>query len=425
MKAKFLLSILLTVSVGFATAQNSVMIPASIDGKCGLIDRNGNWIVSPQYDEINDLFFGDMIAVKNNGKWGYVNPVDKTVIPPQYDEVTYFDYNGTAFVKKDGKWRLIDQTGKTVRETEIEEIDFSAIQSPYKAKSNGKWGYIGTNYNFVIEPQYEDAGKFYNNLAFVKINGKYGYIDTLGKIVIEPQFEEPGDFPYNWAAVKYNGKFGFINPEGKFVIEPKYEEIKGFLGEDSSAIIVKLGGKYGLIDKTGKTITEPQYDEVEHYPSTDIAIVRQNDKYCVIDKTGKVSKTSNAFPHIYTDFNSKIDNWNKSTAAYYGLASARKKNKYGYIDSTGNFVIKPKFEYAEDFYFNNIAKIIYKGKHGWINRQSMYYIFNSQYEDVVIQNDIIFVKQTGKWGIVDEKGNFTVEPKFDWVVSRYICGTFF
>lgn len=424
MKAKFLLSILLTVSAVFAAAQNKIMFPAGIDGKCGFIDENGNWIVSPQYDEVNDFFWDDMIEVKNNGKWGYVNLTDQTVITPQFDEVRFFEDNGTACVKKDGKWLFIDKTGKTVRKTEIEEIEFQ-YDRPSRAMTNGKWGYVDTNLNFIIEPKYEDAGIFYNNRAFVKLSGKYGYIDTLGKIVIEPQFEEPGDFPYNWAAVKYNGKFGFINPEGKFVIEPKYEEIKGFMGEDSAAVIVKFGGKYGLIDKTGKTITEPQYDEVDNYPSTGIAIVRQNDKYCVIDKTGKISKISTMYPLIEY-FDSGIDEkWQKDMAAYYGLAAARKKHKYGYIDSTGNFVIKPKFDYASDFLGDNFAKIIYKGKQGWINKKTKVFVFNPHYEGVIISRDIIFVKLSGKWGIVDENGKFTVEPKFDWVVSRYLSGSFF
>jgi hypothetical protein len=260
----------------------------------------------------------------------------------------------------------------------------------------------------------------------VKTNGKYGYIDTLGKIAIEPQFEEPGDFPYNWAAVKYNGKFGFINKEGKFIIEPKYEEIKGFLGKDSSAIIVKLNGKYGFIDKTGKTIVEPQYDEIDHLPCRDIAIVTQTGKYSVIDQTGKqLSEPSSFRPSMDMYLGYENDNeYEKSIAAIYDLCAVRKKNKYGYIDSTGKFVIKPKFDYADDFYSDDYAKVIYKKKLGWINKKNNTCFYDPNFEGVVISNNIIFVKQGGKWGIVDENGKFTVEPKFNWVVDKLLCSYF-
>ena len=427
MKTKFLLLALLIASANFSAAQDSILIPAGIDGKCGLIDQNGNWIVSPQFDEIGDLFWDEMVRVKSNDKYGYVNLSDKTIITPQYEDAENFYDDSTVLVKLNGKWRLIDKTGKTVRETQIEELDFSYGIS--KAKSNGKWGYIDTNYNFVIEPQYEDAGSFYNGLAYVKTNGKYGYIDTLGKIAIEPQFEAPGDFPYNWAAVKYNGKFGFIDKEGKFIIEPKYEEIKGFLGKDSSAIIVKLNGKYGFIDKTGKTIVEPQYDEVDHYLWSDIARVTQNNKYIVIDKTGKQLSKPSEFPpymDVYSDDDDDIDidKINKQSAAIHGLCAVRKKDKFGYIDSTGKFVVKPIFDSASHFLSNDYAEIIYKGKHGWFNKKTHTYFYDPKFEGIVISHNIIFVKQGGKWGIVDETGKFTVEPKFNWVVDKLLCSYF-
>ncbi len=462
MKIKYLLTvILLIVSAGFSAAQNGVRVQASVDGKCGFIDQNGKWVISPQYDEINDYIYDDMIQVKVNGKWGlidtngnllvsiqydeinhyaiddmiqvkdndkwgFVSISNKTVITPQYEETSCFGIDGTAPVKLNGKWRLIDKTGKTVRETQIEEIENGGYYvSLYRAMSNGKWGYIDYKFNFVIEPQYEEVGCFYNNRAFVKTNGKYGYIDTLGKMVIEPKFEEPGDFPCNWAVVKFNGKFGFINPNGEFVIEPKYDGIKGFLGRDSSAIIVKLNGKYGFIDKIGKTIVEPQYDEVDHFPEPGIAIVSQNDKYWVIDKSGTLlTKPLSGIPLIdsFLDYSSHGDgDVNVWRASHYGLVAVRKKNKFGYIDSTGNVVIKPKFDYASDFYDNDFAEIQYKGQYGWINKKTYECHYIPKCKGVLISHNIIFVMENDKWGIVDENGNFIVEPKFDWVVSKFSC----
>lgn len=386
MKIKYLLTvILLIVSAGFCAAQNGIMIPAGIDGKCGFIDQNGNWVISPQYDEINSLILDDMIQVKVNDKWGFISIADKAVITPQYEEVSFFDDNGTAPVKLNGKWRLIDKTGKTVRETQIEDIKLSYYLS--KAKLNGKWGYIDTNYNFVIEPQYEEVGDFENNCAPVKTNGKYGIINT----------------------------------KGEFVIEPKYEEIKGFWGRDSSSIIVKLNGKYGFIDKIGKTIVEPQYDEVDEYSLCNIAIVSQNGKYWIVDKSGtKLTKPLSGIPLIdsFCDLEDTENEIEKNIAARYGLAVMTKKNKYGYIDSTGSFVIKPQFDYASDFFDNDFAEVLYKGKHGWLNKKTYECVYGPKYEGIIINKNIIFVKENNKWGIADEKGNFIVEPKFDWVVMK-------
>ena len=419
MKTKFLLLALLIVSASFSTAQDRILIPAGVDGKCGIIDQNGNWIINPQFDEINDLFWDEMVEVKSNGKWGYLNLSDNTTITPQYEEVSPFLGDNTARVKLNGKWRLIDKTGKTVLETQIEEIEVSLLGSN-RAKSNGKWGYIDTNYRFVIEPQFEDAGDFYScGLAYVKTNGKYGFIDTLGKMVIEPQFEEVGSFFSNRRAkAKINGKYGVINEEGQFIIEPKYEEIQLEI-DSASLIVIKLNGKYGLIDQTGKTVVEPQYEELSYNARNGKSRVTQNDKYFIIDQTGKqltapTSILSYASDDLYENPDSDIE-WKKASAANDGLAPLKMQNKYGYIDSTGAVVVKAQFDYAEDFYDYDYAKVRNKRKFGVLNRKTLTCTYYPKFEDILIYENIIFAKRKGKWGIVNEKGDFTVEPKFDWV----------
>ena len=419
MKTKFLLLALMIASASFSAAQDGAMIPAGIDGKCGIIDQNGNWIINPQFDEIDNLFGGEMVEVKSNGKWGYLNLSDNTTITPQYEEVSPFFGDNTARVKLNGKWRLIDRTGKTVRETQIEEIKIS-LEGPDLAKSNGKWGYIDTNYRFVIEPQFEDAGDFYScGLAYVKTNGKYGFIDTLGKMVIEPQFEEVSSFfSDRRAKAKINGKFGVINEEGQFIIEPKYEEIQLEI-DSASLIVIKLNGKYGLIDQTGKTVVEPQYEELSYNAHNGKAMVTQNGQYYIIDQTGKLLTApalilSYASDDLFEDPDSDIE-WKKASAAHDGLAPLKIKNKYGYIDSTGAVVVKAQFDYAEDFHDYDYAKVRIKRKFGWLNRKTLTCTFNSKFEDILIYRNIIFAKRKGKWGIVNEKGVFTVEPKFDWV----------
>ena len=61
-----------------------------------------------------------------------------------------------------------------------------------------KWGFIDTKGQYVINPQFDNAGEFSEGLAPVEIGGKYGFIDTKGQYVINPQFDNAGEFrtPY-------------------------------------------------------------------------------------------------------------------------------------------------------------------------------------------------------------------------------------
>ena len=43
------------------------------------------------------------------------------------------------------------------------------------------------------------------------IGGKWGFVDARGNIIVEPKYDEIGRFHNGLARVAYNGKFGFIN----------------------------------------------------------------------------------------------------------------------------------------------------------------------------------------------------------------------
>jgi len=84
-------------------------------------------------------------------------------------------------------------------------------------------GYIDKSLNLVIQPKYEEAEKFSEGLAAVKIGGKWGFIDTTGKMVIQPKyiypyFSHPNSFRECLVSVAVDGELGFIDKTGKLVI---------------------------------------------------------------------------------------------------------------------------------------------------------------------------------------------------------------
>ncbi|MBN2224518.1 MAG: WG repeat-containing protein, partial [Deltaproteobacteria bacterium] len=82
---------------------------------------------------------------------------------------------------------------------------------------------------FAIDPQFDDAWYFREDLALVEVDGKCGYVDKTGKFVIDPQFDSFGSFSEGLAQVMFGGK-----------VEDSCEEGRLF-----------SGGKWGYIDKTG------------------------------------------------------------------------------------------------------------------------------------------------------------------------------
>jgi hypothetical protein len=87
---------------------------------------------------------------------------------------------------------------------------------------------------------------------------------------------------------------------------------------------------------------------------------------------------------------------------------AQEKNKYGYIDENGKYLIQPIFEYAGPFYHDRaIAK--QSGKFGLINTKGEF-VVKPMYEEAVFHapEGKFTVKSAGKWGVIDVSGNVII-----------------
>ncbi|MGH1337614.1 MAG: WG repeat-containing protein [Aureispira sp.] len=91
-----------------------------VDGKFGLINKQGYEICQPIYNDIR-LFNNGYAAVNKNGKWTFINKQGKRLTPLRYDWVGGFN-EGVAAVMVDGKWGLLNEQGLEIVETAYDAI---------------------------------------------------------------------------------------------------------------------------------------------------------------------------------------------------------------------------------------------------------------------------------------------------------------
>ena len=174
-------------------------------------------------------------------------------------------------------------------------------------------------FEFVIPPNFSDVGTFSEGLASFKSNHKWGFIDKLGKVIIEPQFnlwqaQFNTGFSDGLVAVNFNN-----GKEDKFDIDGN--NVKNL--------------KWGFADKTGKLVIPPIFMGDYFSPPT--------------FSEGLASvMSSSMFPE----------------SQLLITVSA----KYGYIDKTGDFVIKPLFDKAYEFN-GGMAMVEVDGKQGFIDKK--------------------------------------------------------
>lgn len=240
-------------------------------------------------------------------------------------------------------------------------------------------------------------------------NGKFGFIDFKGNVVIEPNFDNVQDFSEGLALVSLNGNRVFINETGETVITPKnFEPINGFTeGLARGNVTNRERYTKGYIDKSGKLVIDnPQISGACEF-SEGLACAT-SDEWGFIDTSGKFV--------IKPEF---------EEVGYFseGLASVKFTGKHkafrhrqGYIDKTGKVVIKPQFDVAQQFSEGLAAvgtKVGDNYQFGFIDKTGAM-IIKPQFELTnSFSEGLVAVRVSKKWGFADKNGNVVIKPEFD------------
>lgn len=180
------------------------------NAKWGIIDKMGNVIIKPQYQEAFGVTKNNILQAKLNSKWGILNIKGEQIQPFIYDELECQGYNGGSFLgKRKNKFSFFDSNGTKISRR---EYDFAENFWSRRARvaMNDKFGFIDSTGNEVIPLIYKRAEPFYYNVTVVGDGKKYGMINNLGQ-TIEPMIYDRIIDNYDEKKMVTNGYFGFIN----------------------------------------------------------------------------------------------------------------------------------------------------------------------------------------------------------------------
>ncbi|MFN8578142.1 MAG: WG repeat-containing protein [Candidatus Sericytochromatia bacterium] len=341
---------------------------------------------SANSEEINQLY---PFKVPNYEKYGYINKVGRTIFTPEFDQAFNLK-NGIYVFRKSNLYGFINQQGKLIEPifTEIRGVGENIIC----ARISNKWSYYDLDGKQLFNNFYDDAYLFNNGLARVFNNKRYGYIDKNGYQVIRTIYDYADNFYDGYAYATFENKDNtVINTQGKVVITTKkdhiynfYEGIAVYAGENNrygyvtkdlkktKAIYqfadnfkngyarVKIDNKWGIIDKNYNYVINPIYDYINNF-SEDYALFLKNRKSGFVNIKGK-----------------ELGKYFDSALSFSeGLAPVSVDNIWGYINSFGDFVIKQRFDKAEQFN-NGLAKV---NNNSYIDKSGNIIWSESEYAD--------------------------------------------
>jgi hypothetical protein len=189
-------------------------------------------------------------AVAPPGRFGFIDTTGQLVIAPHFNEVGWFR-EGLVPVKIGLVWGFADRQGRIVIAPYYSRVEpFSCGRALVEV--GVFWGYLDRRGKLVIPPRFEMAGSFYENRAWVQVGGRYGYVDPAGRFVVPPKYTAAGDFSEGLAFVAQDGKHGYVDTRGTLVIPPQFDSAGSF--HDGRAV-VQVKRRYAYIDPTGTMVT--------------------------------------------------------------------------------------------------------------------------------------------------------------------------
>ncbi len=266
------------------------MIVASKDNnsKYGVIDIQGNEILSPRYNKIEFIEgTGEFIITNSSEKVGIAYSTGKTKISVSYDEIKVIDNDlGLYLVKTNNKYGIIDSNERNIIYTEYDQIGIDASKFPndniknqyilynaiIPAKINNKWILFDIKGNRIINKEYDiigfskgsnTEGRIFENALTIgdtktiivgntiENDEVYGGIDVKGNELIPVSFEKIYSLKSNgivsyyiWHNLKNYSAVDYI------------EVMKRKLGYEEESLVTNEEGTQSAPESTGNTLQD-------------------------------------------------------------------------------------------------------------------------------------------------------------------------
>ena len=336
-------------------------------GLYAMVDGEMEYILPLEYSSISYLPNTNnsyLKTIRATSTFGFLS-LDGTInITPLYAKVNKFS-NGYVWVHHNNRTMLLNGKGEEIIDLEGYHVTvpyafgFTSFKTQYRYAMVDSTGYNLTGFSF------SKAYPMSEGYMLIGSKGGYGYLRPNGRFAISPTFSKALPFSQGLAAVKQgkrkvertgkmkrynNPKWGYIDKTGNWVIKARYDEAFSFNIHGFAQ--VKVRGKLGVIDMQGNFLIRPQFKKI--YVSD-----------------GRIVGLTHKHLEIYTFEGKKLEKIHGTCKSGYSdeaLVVRMNNGKYGAVDLSGNWLLKP--EYSKLYPFENGYTISQKA--------TKCYVFNKQ-----------------------------------------------
>lgn len=195
------------------------------------------------------------------------------------------------------------------------------------------------------------------------------------------------------ALVRQGDKYLYIDESGNDLKIPEFESHEEFF---EGLLAVRQYGKWGFVDTKGNFVVKPIYDKVMNY-SDGYAAVKLGKRWFYIDKTGQ-----NAFNKDFT----------RLVPFKNGMARVKYLGRYEYINTQGNIISHPLIDAYPKEFNDDAIKVYLDKKWGFLDKKGNWIIEPRFIKARDFSDGLAAYLDNEKWGYVDKKGNIVIMPKY-------------
>lgn len=195
------------------------------NGKNGLLDIEGNVLVSPQYESMAPYYnissgTTDYLVVQHNSLYGVISLSNEVITPLKYKSYSNIYIRDHITLEDEEGYMLYSLKDNSI----FHSLHFDHIREssgPYALiKKEGKAAFLNkVTLELVFPFKYEDISESTEDSLFtVSLNGKYGLVDKNDKVFIPCIYDEPL-YPScgNKFVVKKDYQYGIVNLKNEII----------------------------------------------------------------------------------------------------------------------------------------------------------------------------------------------------------------
>jgi len=360
MRSFFLIVLPLILLPAYVGAQR--LFPVKQGQQWGLIDASGSMKVSPRYEAIGAFKEFGYASMQRDGGVGLLNRFGQEIIRPQYQDIKVLDSLLFAVLEHD-TWHVRSASGQRILDNGYDRID--VWDGPFLAYAkNEKWGVVRKNGSSVLPRAYDHIDYVSEDSCFYLYKEqRVGVADLTGKVLFAPQAQQVRRAGSHGFLVKEEQRWGLISNTGSRLLPSRYlsyefispyylklyavngiaiysflcrqsivsERNDDFFALTHQYLLARSGAYVGVVDWCGQPILSTQYQEIQPFQDNWFR-VRTPDGWRVVT-TGDSVVTPTHYEYI--------------APLQRNLSLVRRAGSVGLINQFGEEVLAPVYDRLE------------------------------------------------------------------------------